>query len=119
MAQVSGAEAFVRILQRHGVRHVLGLCGDASLPFYDALARLDHGIRHVLMRNERSAARRADASRNQPAATSARTGAWSEGRSSRRGARSIAQLVHRAASSGETRIWSIRRPMLRLNWFMR
>ncbi|MCC2663481.1 MAG: acetolactate synthase, partial [Geminicoccaceae bacterium] len=37
MNQLSGAEAFVRMLQLHGVRHVFGLCGDTSLPLYDAL----------------------------------------------------------------------------------
>jgi acetolactate synthase I/II/III large subunit len=61
MNQLSGAEAFVRMLQLHGVRHVFGLCGDTSLPLYDALCRLDHGITHVLTRDERSAAYMADA----------------------------------------------------------
>ena len=60
MNQLSGAEAFVRMLQRHGVTHVFGLCGDTSLPLYDALARLDHGITHILTRDERSAAYMAD-----------------------------------------------------------
>ena len=58
--QITGAEAFVRMLQLHGVKHVFGLCGDTSLPLYDALYRLDHGIRHVLARDERSAAYMAD-----------------------------------------------------------
>src|SRR5437868_5408843 len=49
------------MLQHHDVRHLFGLCGDTSLPFYDALARLDHGIEHVLTRDERSAAYMADA----------------------------------------------------------
>src|SRR5437764_9905820 len=57
---LSGAEAFVRMLQLHGVRHIFGLCGDTSLPFYDALYRLDHGISHILTRDERSAAYMAD-----------------------------------------------------------
>ncbi|MGH8545744.1 MAG: thiamine pyrophosphate-binding protein, partial [Gammaproteobacteria bacterium] len=35
-------------------------CGDTSLPLYDALARLPHGMRHVLTRDERSAAYMAD-----------------------------------------------------------
>lgn len=61
MTTVTGAEAAVRMLEAHGVRHVFGLCGDTSLPFYDALARLDHGIDHVLTRDERSAAYMADA----------------------------------------------------------
>ncbi len=59
--EVTGAEAAVRMLQQHGVKHVFGLCGDTSLPFYDALARLDHGIDHVLTRDERSAGYMADA----------------------------------------------------------
>ena len=58
---VTGAEAVVRILQGYGVEVVFGLCGDTSLPLYDALARLDHGIAHVLTRDERSAAYMADA----------------------------------------------------------
>jgi acetolactate synthase-1/2/3 large subunit len=57
---VSGAEAMVRMLQLQGVTHLFGLCGDTSLPFYDALNRLDHGITHVLTRDERSAAYMAD-----------------------------------------------------------
>ncbi|MGI9507089.1 MAG: thiamine pyrophosphate-binding protein, partial [Geminicoccaceae bacterium] len=47
MNQMSGAEAIVTMLQRQGVRHVFGLCGDTSLPIYDAFYRLDHGITHV------------------------------------------------------------------------
>ena len=58
---LTGAEAVVRILQGYGVEVVFGLCGDTSLPLYDALARLDHGIDHVLTRDERSAAYMADA----------------------------------------------------------
>ena len=50
----------VRMLQLQGVTHLFGLCGDTSLPFYDALNRLDHGITHVLTRDERSAAYMAD-----------------------------------------------------------
>ena len=58
---LTGAEAVVRMLQHYGVEIVFGLCGDTSLPLYDALARLDHGITHVLTRDERSAAYMADA----------------------------------------------------------
>jgi acetolactate synthase-1/2/3 large subunit len=61
MSTITGAEAAVRMLQLHGVKHVFGLCGDTSLPFYDALYRLDHGIEHILTRDERSAAYMADA----------------------------------------------------------
>ena len=60
MNEMSGAEAMVRMLQLHGVKHIFGLCGDTSLPFYDALARLDHGMQHILTRDERSAAYMAD-----------------------------------------------------------
>src|SRR5690242_19975450 len=35
MNRLSGAEAFVRMLQGHGVKHIFGLCGDTSLPLYD------------------------------------------------------------------------------------
>jgi acetolactate synthase-1/2/3 large subunit len=60
MTQITGAEAMVRMLAAHRVRHVFGLCGDTSLPFYDALARADHGIAHILTRDERHAAYMAD-----------------------------------------------------------
>ncbi|MEM6305913.1 MAG: thiamine pyrophosphate-binding protein [Pseudomonadota bacterium] len=58
--QMNGAEAVVRMLDAHGVRHVFGLCGDTSLPLYDAMRGLEHGITHVLTRDERSAAYMAD-----------------------------------------------------------
>jgi acetolactate synthase-1/2/3 large subunit len=61
MNEISGAEAAVRMLQLNGVKHIFGLCGDTSLPFYDALHRLDHGMEHILTRDERSAAYMADA----------------------------------------------------------
>lgn len=57
---MNGAEATVRMLQAHGVKHIFGLCGDTTLPFYDALYRLDHGIEHILTRDERSASYMAD-----------------------------------------------------------
>ncbi|MDF1791082.1 MAG: thiamine pyrophosphate-binding protein [Thalassobaculaceae bacterium] len=56
----TGAEAMVRMLEAHGVTHMFGLCGDTTLPFYDALARLDHNIHHILTRDERHAAYMAD-----------------------------------------------------------
>lgn len=59
-ATMNGADAMVRMLQLNGVKHIFGLCGDTSLPFYDAMARLDHGIDHILTRDERSAAYMAD-----------------------------------------------------------
>lgn len=57
---MNGAEAMVRMLEAHGVRHIFGLCGDTTLPFYDALYRLDHKIEHILTRDERCAAYMAD-----------------------------------------------------------
>ena len=57
---MNGAEAMVRMLQAYDVEHMFGLCGDTTLPFYDALARLDHGITHYLTRDERHAAYMAD-----------------------------------------------------------
>jgi acetolactate synthase-1/2/3 large subunit len=59
--QLSGAEAMVRMLEAHDVRHVFGLCGDTSLPFYDAFQRIGGSMRHILARDERSAAYMADA----------------------------------------------------------
>ncbi len=56
-----GSEAVVRMLQSLGVEVVFGLCGDTTLPLYEALHDLEHGIRHVLTRDERSAAYMADA----------------------------------------------------------
>ena len=58
---LTGADAMVRMLSAHGVRHIFGLCGDTSLPFYDSLLRGDHGMTHVLTRDERSATYMADA----------------------------------------------------------
>jgi acetolactate synthase I/II/III large subunit len=57
---LTGAEAVVEMLKAYEVEILFGLCGDTSLPFYDALARLPHGMRHVLTRDERSAAYMAD-----------------------------------------------------------
>ena len=56
---MTGAEAVVEMLKAHGVDVIFGLCGDTSLPLYDALARLG-SIKHVLTRDERHAAYMAD-----------------------------------------------------------
>jgi len=53
------SEALVRMLEQAGVEVIFGLCGDTSLPFYEALA--GSGLRHVLTRDERSASYMADA----------------------------------------------------------
>ena len=57
---LNGAEALVKMLEQHKVEYIFGLCGDTTLPFYDALYRLDHKIEHILTRDERSAAYMAD-----------------------------------------------------------
>ena len=57
---LSGAEGLVKLLDQQEVKYIFGLCGDTSLPFYDALYRLNHSIKHVLTRDERSASYMAD-----------------------------------------------------------
>jgi acetolactate synthase I/II/III large subunit len=59
MATLTGAEAVVEMLKAHGVEMIFGLCGDTSLPLYDALSRLN-SIKHILTRDERHAAYMAD-----------------------------------------------------------
>jgi acetolactate synthase-1/2/3 large subunit len=59
IATLTGAQAVVEMLKAHGVDVVFGLCGDTSLPLYDALAT-NGGIRHILTRDERHAAYMAD-----------------------------------------------------------
>jgi acetolactate synthase I/II/III large subunit len=58
-AALTGADAVVEMLKAHGVEVIFGLCGDTSLPLYDALAR-SGSMRHVLTRDERHAAYMAD-----------------------------------------------------------
>src|SRR5690242_11186020 len=58
-AALTGADAVVEMLKAHGVEVIFGLCGDTSLPLYDALAR-SGSIRHLLTRDERHAAYMAD-----------------------------------------------------------
>jgi acetolactate synthase-1/2/3 large subunit len=58
---LTGGQAMVRMLEAHGVTHIFGLCGDTTLPFYDAMYQLDHNITHILTRDERHAAYMADA----------------------------------------------------------
>ena len=57
---LNGAEALVKLLEAHEVKYIFGLCGDTTLPFYDALYRLNHSIKHILTRDERSASYMAD-----------------------------------------------------------
>ncbi len=58
-SQPNGAQAMLRMLDLHGVERIFGLCGDTSLPLYDALR--DSAIVHHLLRDERHAAYAADA----------------------------------------------------------
>ncbi|HWI39015.1 MAG TPA: thiamine pyrophosphate-binding protein [Burkholderiales bacterium] len=55
---MNGAQAVVEMLRAHGVEIVFGLCGDTSLPLYDALR--SSSLKHVLTRDERHAAYMAD-----------------------------------------------------------
>src|ERR1700740_1401430 len=55
----NGADALVRRLRDHGVRHVFGYPGGQLTPLYDALYR-EPAIRHILARDEQAAAFMAD-----------------------------------------------------------
>ena len=57
---LNGAQALVRMLEAHDVTHIFGLCGDTTLPFYDAMAQMGNSITHILTRDERHAAYMAD-----------------------------------------------------------
>ena len=57
---MNGGQALVGVLEHLGVDTIFGLCGDTSLPWYEALAT-SPTIRHILTRDERSAAFMADA----------------------------------------------------------
>ncbi len=57
-ATLTGAQAVVEMLKIHGVETVFGLCGDTSLPLYDAFR--SSSLEHVLTRDERHAAYMAD-----------------------------------------------------------
>jgi acetolactate synthase-1/2/3 large subunit len=58
ISALTGAEAVVEMLSAHGVEVVFGLCGDTSLPLYDALR--GSSLKHILTRDERHAAYMAD-----------------------------------------------------------
>lgn len=57
----TGAQILVECLRRAGVTTIFGLPGDTGVAFYDALFDARDHIRHVLARDERSAAIMADA----------------------------------------------------------
>src|ERR1051325_10216795 len=54
MAEMTGAEALIRALEKEGVDVVFGLPGGANLPIYDALVDAN-SLRHILVRHEQSA----------------------------------------------------------------
>ena len=58
---MNGAQALVEMLKAYGVRHIFGVPGDTSMPFYDALHAARGEIDHVMARDERSAGFMADA----------------------------------------------------------
>ncbi len=55
------AQVLVELLKAYGVKHIFGVPGDTSMPFYDALYAARDDIRHIMARDERSAAFMADA----------------------------------------------------------
>jgi acetolactate synthase-1/2/3 large subunit len=61
--RVSGGDALMDALHRHGVRHIFGYPGGAILPIYDALHKAeDRGwLKHILVRHEQGGAHAADA----------------------------------------------------------
>src|SRR5690349_24511598 len=59
-ATMTGGEAVVEMLKAHGVDTIFGLCGDTSLPLYDAMVRSAGAPKHILTRDERHAAYMAD-----------------------------------------------------------
>src|SRR5882757_4487489 len=56
-----GGALLADLLMAHGVRHVFGVPGGQTLALYDAILDREPGLRHVLVRDERSAAYAADA----------------------------------------------------------
>lgn len=61
MTQVlNGAQVILTMLQLHGVRHVFGLPGETTIPWYKSWAR-EFGVEYVLTRDERTAAFAAEA----------------------------------------------------------
>ncbi len=53
--EMTGAEAVIRCLEAEGVDICWGIPGGAILPLYDAFARVEHTVKHVLVRHEQGA----------------------------------------------------------------
>ena len=58
MVEMSGARAFVRSLEREGVKEIFGISGGAVIPICDEI--LDSDVRFILARHEQGAAHMAD-----------------------------------------------------------
>ena len=60
--RMSGADALMDSLHRHGVQHIFGYPGGAILPIYDALHRAEAKgwLSHILVRHEQGGAHAAD-----------------------------------------------------------
>ncbi len=58
--QGHGGALLAGLLAEHGVRHVFGVPGGQTLALYDAILDREPAMRHVLVRDERSAAYAAD-----------------------------------------------------------
>jgi acetolactate synthase-1/2/3 large subunit len=52
---MTGAEAIIRCLEAEGVDMCWGIPGGAILPLYDAWARVEHTVKHYLVRHEQGA----------------------------------------------------------------
>jgi acetolactate synthase I/II/III large subunit len=52
---MTGAEAIIRCLEAEGVDMCWGIPGGAILPLYDAFARVEHTVKHYLVRHEQGA----------------------------------------------------------------
>lgn len=57
--KMSGAQIFLKCLEREGVKHVFGFPGGAVIDIYDELSRTPH-IKHFLVRHEQGAVHAAD-----------------------------------------------------------
>ncbi|WP_013320194.1 biosynthetic-type acetolactate synthase large subunit [Gloeothece verrucosa] len=60
--RVNGAYALLDSLKRHGVKHIFGYPGGATLPIYDEIYKAEQrgDIQHILVRHEQGAAHAAD-----------------------------------------------------------
>ena len=57
---MNASSAIVAMLRAYEVRHIFGVPGDTSIPFYDALFAARDSIQHVMARDERGASFMAD-----------------------------------------------------------